>query len=209
MNSPIAALWICPLIPFRKANRDVTCFFFFSSRRRHTRSKRDWSSDVCSSDLLQGRAVRSDDYLRDPWSSSLPAAAAGCGVIDTLLSAHGIVVNLLPPDAFEEQLGRAGQRWLPQPQEGRAITLLEEAPRLDHLRAIGFDPITFDGADPGAFAWAIFELATRAEDAATQLRCDCQPGIRLIPLGVAVESSSDGLMNAEWRPVTSSVPADA
>src|SRR6266704_1494530 len=28
-------------------------FFFFSSRRRHTRSKRDWSSDVCSSDLLR------------------------------------------------------------------------------------------------------------------------------------------------------------
>src|SRR5699024_12147022 len=27
------------------------CCFFFSSRRRHTRSKRDWSSDVCSSDL--------------------------------------------------------------------------------------------------------------------------------------------------------------
>src|SRR5699024_11450561 len=40
--------------------------FFFSSRRRHTRSKRDWSSDVCSSDLqnegvlafcLEGRVV--------------------------------------------------------------------------------------------------------------------------------------------------------
>src|SRR5206468_6555193 len=28
-------------------------FFFFSSRRRHTRSDRDWSSDVCSSDFLQ------------------------------------------------------------------------------------------------------------------------------------------------------------
>src|SRR6266513_4231662 len=27
--------------------------FFFSSRRRHTRSKRDWSSDVCSSDLAR------------------------------------------------------------------------------------------------------------------------------------------------------------
>src|SRR5690606_39310474 len=26
-------------------------FFFFSSRRRHTRFSRDWSSDVCSSDL--------------------------------------------------------------------------------------------------------------------------------------------------------------
>src|SRR2546422_6705911 len=27
------------------------CIFFFSSRRRHTRCSRDWSSDVCSSDL--------------------------------------------------------------------------------------------------------------------------------------------------------------
>src|SRR2546421_7114672 len=30
-----------------------TVYFFFSSRRRHTRSDRDWSSDVCSSDLVQ------------------------------------------------------------------------------------------------------------------------------------------------------------
>src|SRR6266511_6448712 len=33
-------------------------FFFFSSRRRHTRFSRDWSSDVCSSDLdLEQRLV--------------------------------------------------------------------------------------------------------------------------------------------------------
>src|SRR6266480_6812718 len=30
-------------------------FFFFSSRRRHTRLTCDWSSDVCSSDLSNGR----------------------------------------------------------------------------------------------------------------------------------------------------------
>src|SRR2546430_8378972 len=29
-------------------------FFFFSSRRRHTRFDCDWSSDVCSSDLIEG-----------------------------------------------------------------------------------------------------------------------------------------------------------
>src|SRR5690606_39291239 len=29
--------------------------FFFSSRRRHTRFSRDWSSDVCSSDLIRQR----------------------------------------------------------------------------------------------------------------------------------------------------------
>src|SRR3989449_4678210 len=32
-------------------------FFFFSSRRRHTRCSRDWSSDVCSSDLVQFAAT--------------------------------------------------------------------------------------------------------------------------------------------------------
>src|SRR2546426_10106168 len=32
-------------------------FFFFSSRRRHTRLQGDWSSDVCSSDLLLGFAM--------------------------------------------------------------------------------------------------------------------------------------------------------
>src|SRR2546426_7862304 len=31
-------------------------FFFFSSRRRHTRLQGDWSSDVCSSDLARARA---------------------------------------------------------------------------------------------------------------------------------------------------------
>src|SRR5699024_12190677 len=34
---------------------NFTSIYFFSSRRRHTRSKRDWSSDVCSSDLDEYR----------------------------------------------------------------------------------------------------------------------------------------------------------
>src|SRR5690625_2605921 len=33
--------------------------FFFASRRRHTRWPRDWSSDVCSSDLYRGEHERS------------------------------------------------------------------------------------------------------------------------------------------------------
>src|SRR5205807_9020406 len=37
----------------------MLCFFFFSSRRRHTRLQGDWSSDVCSSDLNRGRRRRS------------------------------------------------------------------------------------------------------------------------------------------------------
>src|SRR5690625_6249859 len=37
-------------------------FFFFSSRRRHTRWPRDWSSDVCSSDLISGVENFGGDY---------------------------------------------------------------------------------------------------------------------------------------------------
>src|SRR5438094_6446977 len=38
-------------------------FFFFSSRRRHTRSYGDWSSDVCSSDLAQGIKIKTAGRL--------------------------------------------------------------------------------------------------------------------------------------------------
>src|SRR6266700_4562228 len=44
--------------------------FFFSSRRRHTRFSRDWSSDVCSSDLLGGVLIFTD---------VLPLSGAGTG----------------------------------------------------------------------------------------------------------------------------------
>src|SRR6266508_4502478 len=41
-------------LSFQDTNRFIADFFF-SSRRRHTRWPRDWSSDVCSSDLMGGR----------------------------------------------------------------------------------------------------------------------------------------------------------
>src|SRR2546429_7864413 len=41
----------------------VFYFFFFSSRRRHTRCSRDWSSDVCSSDLTSGTQVKIEGTL--------------------------------------------------------------------------------------------------------------------------------------------------
>src|SRR5207249_7794388 len=53
------------------------CHFFFSSRRRHTRSKRDWSSDVCSSDLqrrVRGQRRAQTDQGRD----DEPAADKNC-----------------------------------------------------------------------------------------------------------------------------------
>src|SRR5215813_1973282 len=51
-------------------------FFFFSSRRRHTRGGRDWSSDVCSSDLTVAQwqvALRAVQYSN---SSDNPSTSA-------------------------------------------------------------------------------------------------------------------------------------
>src|SRR3712207_7959335 len=52
------------------------CFFFFSSRRRHTRYWRDWSSDVCSSDLNVRLGVRyalEKNEVRDTKTDTLSA----------------------------------------------------------------------------------------------------------------------------------------
>src|SRR6266516_5564398 len=61
-------------------------FFFFSSRRRHTRSYGDWSSDVCSSDLRAGGPCgrsRCWSEAQGPGRSarprSGPAARRSCG----------------------------------------------------------------------------------------------------------------------------------
>src|SRR5215813_621691 len=56
--------------------------FFFSSRRRHTRCGRDWSSDVCSSDLRQRgahRAPRRDAHARARRSHPAVDLSAGAG----------------------------------------------------------------------------------------------------------------------------------
>src|SRR5256886_12323480 len=49
--------------------------FFFSSRRRHTRFDCDWSSDVCSSDLLPARSRVSDPLRLAPPRDQEPLPA--------------------------------------------------------------------------------------------------------------------------------------
>src|SRR3712207_6397820 len=60
---------------YRVSRNNVNyCFFFFSSRRRHTRYWRDWSSDVCSSDLERPDSIFD---LTDPrWKGRVAAPNA-------------------------------------------------------------------------------------------------------------------------------------
>src|SRR5207245_6563739 len=65
-------------------------FFFFSSRRRHTRCYRDWSSDVCSSDLST-LSLQLDIQLLPPASRYAPP-----GVVVFELPVLQVVLAKLP-----------------------------------------------------------------------------------------------------------------
>src|SRR2546426_6089235 len=63
-------------------------FFFFSSRRRHTRLQGDWSSDVCSSDLFYGEFDFVDgnfggknDGADESWGPKLDGRTSGCVMV--------------------------------------------------------------------------------------------------------------------------------
>src|SRR5438105_11779817 len=85
-------------------------FFFFSSRRRHTRSTRDWSSDVCSSDLSRPLQVQPAPHHRLSQSvelSARPLPAAGHRR-DGEHGPHQATLLRQPPPL--EQIGRASCR---------------------------------------------------------------------------------------------------
>src|SRR5205807_4010263 len=67
----------------------IIFFFFFSSRRRHTRLQGDWSSDVCSSDLVMGALI-----LREGAASILDLLARAGWVLLLLVPLH--VLPLFP-----------------------------------------------------------------------------------------------------------------
>src|SRR5690625_8008721 len=91
--------------------------FFFSSRRRHTRWPRDWSSDVCSSDLKSGRRqARVRIRLLDGTATEISrrrktaqeARLAVQSEIDVLLTMSKGSEELKPDD----KIGKAARQWI-------------------------------------------------------------------------------------------------
>src|SRR5207245_7563687 len=80
-------------------------FFFFSSRRRHTRCYRDWSSDVCSSDLeFFDGSTRLTTVLRGPFLFNWTGAAAGAHSLTAIATDNqGATAVSLPVLRSEER----------------------------------------------------------------------------------------------------------
>src|SRR5437762_7340146 len=97
-------------------------FFFFSSRRRHTRYIGDWSSDVCSSDLPI--TVIGDDPAVDvftvAWKVKYEQAAPRAEVVDV----EGVRIPLIALDDLIETK-RTGRL-----QDAADIEVLEQIKRL-------------------------------------------------------------------------------
>ena len=124
------------------------------------------------------------------------------------------LVTFLSDGAFEEQ---RGSDWTPRwwrnedcglvtpimINNGRRIdqrsTMAQEGGTdwfIQHLKLNHFDPIVFDGKDPAAFVWAIWEMEQRLEAAAQAVKQggSCYP-VRL-PYGIAVAPKGAGFYNA-------------
>src|SRR3712207_8699984 len=96
----------------------MSCIFFFSSRRRHTIYWRDWSSDVCSSDLglevlatLHGWSMASGHPDR---IASIPAVSARMALEKTGIGLDDIAVIEVNERSEERRVGKeCRSRWSP------------------------------------------------------------------------------------------------
>src|SRR5206468_5030927 len=81
--------------------------FFFTSRRRHTRSDRDWSSDVCSSDLARAIAVQ----VFDDTAATLRAWLVGQLIAMAVLASLTAIGLLMLGRSEERRVGKECRSW--------------------------------------------------------------------------------------------------
>src|SRR5437879_7960938 len=112
-------------------------FFFFSSRRRHTRYIGDWSSDVCSSDLLRALRIGQDLSLaevaeRTGLSTSFLSAverglsSISLGNLFKLADAYGTTVPGLNSEYRREQRNMLRPEDRPSFVAERGLVLIED-----------------------------------------------------------------------------------
>ncbi|MDC0835628.1 hypothetical protein POG22_21930 [Geitlerinema sp. CS-897] len=128
------------------------------------------------------------------------------------------LVTFLSDGAFEEQRGSdwTPRWWRSQDCGTVAPIMINNGRRIDqrstmaqkggtdwfvrHLELNHFDPIVFDGRDPAAFVWAIFEMERRLEAAAEAVKSGRDRYPVRIPYGIAVAPKGAGFYNEGTNP---------
>src|SRR6266478_8977449 len=130
-------------------------FFFFSSRRRHTRFDCDWSSDVCSSDLDAVRVIFGDTDATPFGLGAFASRQAVCGGGAVTRAARAlreritaIAAHLLEAAVADLEVadGRIAVRGMP----GRGVSMLDVA-RVAHLETHRLPPETEPGLEATRF----------------------------------------------------------
>ena len=124
------------------------------------------------------------------------------------------LVAFLSDGAFEEQRGSDWTpRWWRADDSGFVLPIMINNGRRidqrttmsqqggaswfeDHLELHSFDPFTFDGADPAAFVWAIFEMESKLEAAAEAVRANSDSYPVRLPYGIATALKGAGFYGA-------------
>src|SRR5256885_10638543 len=90
----------------------IDLFFFFSSRRRHTRLQGDWSSDVCSSDLhFDANPARFAQGERVRLRHVLFAVTPGVDVRALTQRAEALLIELRCADDAGLRFAEAARQW--------------------------------------------------------------------------------------------------
>src|SRR2546430_3383181 len=96
----------------------VCMFFFFSSRRRHTRFDCDWSSDVCSSDLLPPHVRDAAEIGEEPLLGEVATGEeVALAILTALVGQHVASGDISHVDDVRSEERRVGKecrsRWSP------------------------------------------------------------------------------------------------
>src|SRR5712675_2611257 len=170
--------WSISGCSFDRSCRVLRCFFF-SSRRRHTRCSRDWSSDVCSSDLgvianqrglIKGREGEKPRFGGIVYTESAEKVAYFIDRCDRLgiplLFVQDVSGFMVGTEAEHEGIIRAGARFVEAMATARVPKIVLT---VNHASGAGYYAMAGQGFDPDfIFSWPTGRMGVMEGDSAVQ-----------------------------------------
>src|SRR5256884_1052794 len=145
--------------------------FFFSSRRRHTRCSRDWSSDVCSSDLHAAPSGTGASRVCPSFARARAETNAGRALVSRTVAAHGDDRSQLHGRRSRRSAARNGLQAVGKPHaRNRGETASRHGPERDPKRDSRDRKSTRLNSSHGYISYAVFCLKKKKQNT-TRILC--------------------------------------